>query len=86
MSLRVKAFLSSSSPNEESELLYSSFLFFFVARFDTEASDDELDELLELLSSSELLIDWSEHCPSSFELIFLSDARLAASCCFLTSS
>lgn len=86
MSLRVKAFLSSSSPNDESELLYSSFVFFFVARLDTDASDDELDELLELLLSSELLIDWSEHCPSSFELTFLSDARLAASCCFLTSS
>ena len=58
MSLSVTAFLSSSIPNEESELLYSSLAFFlFVSLFDTDASEDPLEELLELLSSSELSID-----------------------------
>ena len=57
MSVSVTAFLSSSTPNEESELRYSSFaFFFFVSRLDTDASEDSLDELLELLSS-ELSID-----------------------------
>ena len=51
--MSVTAFLSSSTPKDESELRYSSFAFFlFVSLFDTEASDESLEELLELLSSS----------------------------------
>ena len=58
MSVRVSAFLSSSTPNDERELrYYYSFAFFFLfSRLETDASDESLEELLELLSS-ELSID-----------------------------
>ena len=66
---KVEVFLSSVSPNAFKVLLNSSFFFYF-SFFETDAEDESLDELLELLLLLEvrLSIEQSEHCPSSLEL------------------